>query len=83
MYYNFPQVSGLSLSYQAVMTANWNAPSGEQQWTVPLGAQLGKLFDLGKGYAIDVSAGPYYIAVGPENGPEWQVKLNIFVVFPR
>ena len=81
-YYNFPQVAGLSLSYQGQITADWSAKSSER-WTVPIGLQLGKLWDLGGGYALDVSGGPYYVAGGPESGPDWQFKLIAFLVFPR
>ena len=81
-FYNFPQVPGLSLSYQGQITADWSAPSSER-WTVPIGVQLGKLFDLGGGYAMDLSGGPYYVVGGPDGGPDWQFKLIAFMVFPR
>ena len=43
--YNFP--SGFYLTSAPIVTVDWKADSG-QQWTVPLGGGVGKIFHLGK-----------------------------------
>jgi len=64
-----------------IITANWEAPSGEQ-WTVPLGAGFGKLFRLGK-LPINAQAGYYYNVVTPEFGADSQFRFQIVLLFPK
>ena len=43
--YNFPD--GFYLTSAPILTVDWKADSG-QQWTVPLGGGVGKIFHFGK-----------------------------------
>ncbi|MEE9296346.1 MAG: neuromedin U, partial [Phycisphaerae bacterium] len=62
-------------------TYNWNADSGDR-WQVPLGLTAGKTFDVGGGYALDMSLGGYGLAVKPEGGADWQLKFGVSLIFP-
>jgi hypothetical protein len=42
--YNFDK--GWYLTFSPIITANWEAASG-QEWTVPLGGGIGKIFKIG------------------------------------
>jgi hypothetical protein len=46
------------------VTANWNAPSSRDVWTVPVGGSVGKVFGAG-GTPVDVSVGAYWNAIRP------------------
>jgi hypothetical protein len=79
--YNFPQRPGRYLSFSPLITANWEARGGEQ-WTVPLGLALGQVFRIG-GQAMNAQAGAYYNVVRPDAGPEWQLRAQLSLMFPR
>jgi hypothetical protein len=77
--YNFPQ--GFYLSSAPIVTAAWEAPSG-QQWTVPLGGAVGKIFHLGK-LPVNTQLGAYYNVVHPDEGANWQVRFQMQFMFPK
>jgi len=64
-----------------IITANWDASSG-QQWTLPLGAGFGKLFKIGK-MPLNGQVGYYNYVVAPDNGPEWQLRVQLNLLFPQ
>ncbi len=76
--YNFP--GGFYLNSVPIITANWKADSG-QQWTVPLGAGIGKIFHLGK-LPVNTQFGAYYNVVHPDYGANWQMRLQVQFMFP-
>jgi hypothetical protein len=79
--YNFGE-TGWYLSSAPIITANWEAPSG-QQWIVPFGATIGKLSRVGsKGLPVNVQAGAFYNAVKPDIGPEWSMRLQLQILLP-
>jgi len=77
--YNTP--SGLYLTSSPIATVNWNAASG-QQWTVPVGGGLGKIFHLG-GVPVNASIAAYYNVIKPDLGPNWQIRAQVQLMFPR
>ena len=64
-----------------IITANWEAPSGEQ-WTIPLGAGIGKLIRLGK-LPINAQAGYYVNVEKPTGGPDSQLRVQATLLFPK
>lgn len=64
-----------------IITANWEAASG-QEWTVPLGAGFGKLFKIGK-MPLNGQLGYYNYVVAPDNGPGWQLRVQLNLLFPQ
>jgi len=77
--YNFPE--GLYLTSSPVITANWNAESSER-WTVPLGGGIGKIFHLGK-LPVNTQIGGYYNVVHPDDGADWQLRIQVQFMFPK
>ena len=69
--YNLP--NSWYLSSAPIVTADWNADSGNQ-WVIPFGGTVGKLFRLGK-LPINAQAGAFYNAVKPDGGAEWSTRL--------
>jgi hypothetical protein len=79
--YNIPSSPGTYISFSPIVTANWDARSG-QQWTVPLGLAVGQVLPIGN-QPINVQLGAYYNVVRPDIGPEWQVRFQIALLFPK
>jgi hypothetical protein len=76
-----------------ILTADWTAAKGDQ-WTVPLGLGGGRTFRLGAlpgGEAlgnlaklpINTSLQAYYNALTPSFGPDWQLRFQVQLLFPR
>ena len=77
--YNFSE--GWYVSSSPVITANWQAKSG-QQWIVPFGGAVGKVEKFGK-LPVNFSLGAYYNAVRPSGlGPEWQLRAQVTFLLP-
>lgn len=79
--YNFPDHPGRYLSFSPIITANWEEDSS-QRWTVPLGLGLGQIMKLGQ-QPVNVQAGAYYNVERPDVGSDWQVRLQLQLLFPK
>jgi len=77
--YNFE--GGLYLTSSPILTVDWKANSG-QQWTVPLGGGVGKIFHLGK-LPVNTSIAAYYNVVKPDFGANWQIRAQVQLMFPK
>jgi hypothetical protein len=77
---NFNLADGWYLTSAPIMTANWEADSGDK-WTVPVGAGVGKLFKLGK-LPINTSLQAYYNAERPKNASDWQLRFQVQFLLP-
>lgn len=77
--YNLPEQ--WYFGFSPIITANWNAGSG-QQWVVPLGLALGKIFTVGK-QPMNVQVGAYGNVVKPDIGPAWSSRIQIAFLFPK
>lgn len=62
------------------ITVNWKAKPG-QKWTVPFGGGLGKVAFLGK-LPVNAQVGAYVNAVKPDVGPDWQLRVQVQLLFP-
>jgi hypothetical protein len=77
--YNLPK--GLYLTTSPIITANWEAPDG-QQWTVPIGAGIGKIVKIGGKLPVNLQAGYYYNVIRPDFGPTSQLRLQASLMLP-
>ena len=77
--YNFE--GGLYLTSAPILTVDWNAP-GSQQWVVPLGGGVGKIFHLGK-LPVNTQISAYYNVVRPDFGANWQIRAQVQLMFPE
>lgn len=64
------------------ITANWNAASARDVWTVPVGGGGGKVF-FADTRPLDVSLGAYWNAIRPVDGPSASVLMEIALLFPH
>lgn len=78
---NYNLKNGWYLISDIIITANWDAPEG-QQWTVPLGGGAGKLFKIGK-QPVNTRVEAYYNIERPMIAPEWQASFTIQLLFPK
>lgn len=77
--YNFE--GGAYLTTAPIATVNWKA-EGSQQWTVPIGGGVGKIFHLGK-LPVNTQISAYYNVVKPDFGPNWQIRAQAQFMFPK
>ena len=77
--YNLPD--GWSLGTAPIMTADWTASSGEQ-WTIPVGGTISKVFKVGS-QMMSIAGGGYYNAVRPTDSSDWTLRLVLSFLFPE
>ena len=77
--YNTP--SGWYITSAPIITANWEAPEG-QQCVVPFGGGVGKVFRLGR-LPVNASAQAFVNVVKPDIGPDWQLRVQLTALFPK
>ena len=75
--YNFP--GGWYIQFDSTNSYDWTADS-RNAWTVPLGLDVGKVFDLGA-RSISVQLGAYKNVERPAGTPEWIVRAQILFQF--
>lgn len=76
--YNLPHAAYIVSA--PIMTANWNAESSEQ-WTIPVGGGIGKVFKFGD-LPVNINAQAYYNAVRPHGWGDWQSRIQVQFLFP-
>ncbi|MCC7328434.1 MAG: transporter [Burkholderiales bacterium] len=77
--YNFSQ--GFYLTSAPILTVNWDAPGG-QQWTVPVGGGVGKIFHFGK-LPVNTQLSAYYNVQRPDFAANWQIRAQVQLMFPK
>jgi len=77
--YNFKE--GFYLTSAPILTVDWKADSS-QQWTVPIGGGVGKIFHLGK-LPVNTQISAYYNVVRPDFAANWQIRAQVQLMFPK
>jgi hypothetical protein len=77
--YNFPQ---FYLAFSPIITSNWEAENGNQ-WTLPLGLGIGKLFRFSKLPPINFTVSYFNNVVKPENTADWTLRIVAAVLLPK
>ncbi len=77
--YNFE--GGFYLTSAPILTIDWKADSS-QQWTVPLGGGVGKIFHFGK-LPVNTQLSAYYNVATPDDGANWQIRAQVQFMFPK
>jgi hypothetical protein len=75
--YNFGQ--GWALGFAPSIT--YDAELAGEKWTVPLGLTLTKTFVL-NGQPMSLGGGAFYNVVRPDNGSDWQLRVQYTLIFP-
>ena len=78
---NYNLDDGWYLVSAPVITANWEASSGDE-WTVPIGGGAGRLFKAGK-LPINTQLSSFYNVEHPDAGPDWSIRLQVQFLFPK
>jgi len=77
--YNLPR--GWYLVTAPIMNANWKANSGNR-WTIPIGGGVGRVLKLGK-LPINAQAQAFYNVERPRGAADWQLRMQIQLLFPK
>jgi hypothetical protein len=77
--YNLPE--GWYLASSPIITANWNATSGNR-WNFPLGAGIGKILKIGD-QPINLGLQAFDYVQSPSGGPRWTIRFQVQFLFPR
>ncbi len=78
---NYNMANGWYLTSAPIITANWEASSGNE-WTIPFGGGVGKIFRIGK-QAINTSIQYYYNVETPQFGADYQLRIQLQLLFPK
>ncbi len=78
---NYNMEGGWFLTSAPVITANWNAESGNQ-WTVPLGGGLGRIFKIGK-QPVSMQVQGFYNVESPDDASDWAMQATLKLLFPK
>lgn len=78
--YNLP--NSWYLTTAPILTANWEADSYGERWTVPFGGGGGKIFKIGK-QPVNAQVSAYKNVQTPEFGPDWQLRVQLQFLFPK
>lgn len=74
--YTWPTATSLTLNTES--TYDWNG----DQWTVPINLMLAQMLRIG-GQPVQFQIGGRYYAESPTNGPEWGLRFNFVLLFPK
>jgi hypothetical protein len=72
---------GRTISLTSESSYNWEALDGHQ-WTVPINVIFGQVMKLG-GQLVNLRAGARYFAETPGEGPDWGLRLEITLLYPK
>jgi hypothetical protein len=75
--YNFGE--GWFVGTSLVTTANWD--TGGQKWTLPVGAQFGRLIKIADKLPVNLLVGAYYNALRPTGAGTWQLRTQVTFIF--
>ena len=79
---NYNYAGGWYVSTAPVITANWKAERSSDEWTIPVGGGVGRVFTLGKQH-INAKMAYYYNVEKPRFGPQWDFQLSLTLLFPK
>ncbi len=78
---NYNLAHGWYLTSAPIWTADWQAPASER-WTIPMGGGAGKIFSLGQ-QPMNASLQYFYNVEHPSIGPEWSIRFQLQLLFPK
>jgi len=79
--YNLP--NGWYLTSSPIITANWEADSGSDTWTVPLGGGMGKVFRIGSLPPMNFQVQSFYNVAKPDASGRWNLRVQLQLLFPK
>jgi hypothetical protein len=79
--YNLPKARGFAITSAPTIQANWRAPN-DQRWVVPFGGGIAQTFVSGQ-QPMSLGFQLYYNVVRPDNAPNWNLKFQFALLFPK
>jgi hypothetical protein len=79
---NYNMSHGWSLATAPIITANWNATSKADVWTVPVGGGVGKIQKIGR-LPFNLGLQAYGYATKPAGGPKWTLRSVVALLLPK
>jgi hypothetical protein len=76
--YNFGD--GWYVGTSPIITANW-LTTGDKAWTLPIGANVGRVVKIGGKLPVNFLLGAYYNMLRPEFGANWQLRAQVTFIF--
>jgi hypothetical protein len=76
--YNFPK--GWELTSSPIITSNWQAENGAEQWTVPIGGGFGRVFAIGE-QKVNASLQAFWNVVKPDGAGDWTLRAQFQFLF--
>jgi len=78
---NYNMKDGWYLTSSPIITADWTADSSNQ-WTIPIGGGIGKVFHVGK-QAMNAQTQAFYNVETPRSGADWGLRFQLQFLFPK
>jgi hypothetical protein len=78
---NYNMEDGWYLVTSPIVTANWEAESGEK-WTVPVGGGFGRIFRVGE-QPLNAQFQYFYNVEKPDLVGDWTIRMQLQFMFPR
>ncbi|RLA03035.1 MAG: neuromedin U, partial [Gammaproteobacteria bacterium] len=78
---NYNMEGGWYLTTAPIITANWEADSGER-WTVPVGGGFGKIFRIGS-QPMNAQFQAFYNIDKPDFVGDWSLRFQLQFLFPK
>ena len=79
---NYNLSDGWYLVTAPIVTANWNTDKSSDRWSVPVGGGFGRIFRIGK-QPVNMSVQAYNYVAKPSFGPDWEVRVQFQLLFPK
>lgn len=80
---NYNLADGWYLTSSPIITANWEADRSSDEWTVPVGGGVGKIFRIGSLPPMNASVQGFYNAAKPDFVGRWNLRVQLQLMFPR
>ena len=79
---NYLPGNGMTYGVNLESSYNWNEPSGDRNWTVPMNMFVAKMSKLGK-FPVQYKIGGRYYLAAPKNGPDFGMRLAVTFILPK
>jgi hypothetical protein len=81
-FFNYNFSKGWYLVTSPIITANWEAASGDEQWTLPIGGGFGRVFAIGE-QKVNASLQAFWNVIKPDGAGDWTLRAQFQFLFPR
>lgn len=81
-FFNSNFSKGWYLTASPIITANWEAENGDEQWTVPIGGGFGRVFAIGE-QKVNASLQAFWNVVKPDGAGDWTLRAQFQFLFSR